>query len=55
MDTLRLSAIRAWGYTGFFDAEQELGQWFEVDLAIQLDLSICGADDELAHSLNSPP
>ncbi len=52
MDTLRISGIRAWGYTGFFDAEQELGQWFEVDLAIQLDLSICGADDELAHSLN---
>ncbi|MFM9101817.1 MAG: dihydroneopterin aldolase [Cyanobium sp.] len=52
MDTLRISGIRAWGHTGFFDAEQELGQWFEVDLALQLDLSICGADDELTHSLN---
>ena len=52
MDTLRISAIRAWGYTGYFDAEQELGQWFEVDLAIQLDLSRTGADDELAHTLN---
>ena len=52
MDTLRISGLRAWGHTGYFDAEQELGQWFEVDLAIQLDLSITGADDELAHSLN---
>lgn len=52
MDTLRISAIRAWGYTGYFDAEQELGQWFEVDLEIQLDLSRTGDDDELAHTLN---
>ena len=52
MDTLRISGIRAWGYTGFFDAEQELGQWFEVDLEIQLDLSRTGDDDELAHTLN---
>lgn len=52
MDTLRISAIRAYGYTGFFDAEQELGQWFAVDLAIRLDLSRTGADDDLAHALN---
>ena len=52
MDTLRISAIRAWGHTGYFDAEQELGQWFEVDLEIQLDLSRTGDDDELAHTLN---
>ena len=52
MDTLRISAIRAWGHTGYYDAEQELGQWFEVDLEIQLDLSRTGADDELAHTLN---
>jgi dihydroneopterin aldolase len=52
VDTLRISAIRAWGHTGYFDAEQELGQWFEVDLEIQLDLSRTGDDDELAHTLN---
>jgi dihydroneopterin aldolase len=52
VDTLRISAIRAWGHTGYFDAEQELGQWFEVDLEIALDLSRTGDDDELAHTLN---
>lgn len=52
MDTLHIDGIRAYGYTGYFDAEQELGQWFEVHLAIQLDLSITGADDKLAHTLN---
>ena len=52
MDTIRITGIRGYGYTGFFDAEQELGQWFEVDLGIDLDLSVTGGDDELAHSLN---
>jgi dihydroneopterin aldolase len=52
VDTIRISGLRAWGHTGYFDAEQELGQWFEVDLEIALDLSRCGADDELAHTLN---
>ena len=52
MDTLEILGIRAYGYTGYFDAEQELGQWFEVDLAIQLDLSLSGSDDQLAHTLN---
>jgi dihydroneopterin aldolase len=52
VDTLRIRGIRAWGHTGFFDAEQELGQWFEVDLAIRLDLARAGVDDELAHTLN---
>jgi dihydroneopterin aldolase len=52
VDTLRINAIRAWGHTGYFDAEQELGQWFEVDLEIALDLSRTGDDDELGHTLN---
>ena len=52
MDTLHIGGIRAWGHTGYFDAEQELGQWFEVDLEITLDLSRTGDDDELAHTLN---
>ena len=51
-DSLQISAIRAYGYTGFFAEEQALGQWFEVDLTLWLDLSRTGADDDLAHSLN---
>ena len=52
IDSLQIEGIRAYGYTGYFDAEQELGQWFEVNLTIRLDLATCGADDELAHTLN---
>lgn len=51
-DAIRIKGIRAYGYTGYFAAEQTLGQWFEVDLRISLDLSRTGADDELAHSLD---
>ena len=51
-DALHISGIRAYGYTGYFPEEQTLGQWFEVDLTIQLDLSAAGDDDELTHTLN---
>jgi len=51
-DVIAISGIRAWGYTGFFAEEQSLGQWFEVDLRIGLDLSLTGQDDQLAHTLN---
>lgn len=51
-DAIAISGIRGYGYTGFFDAEQTLGQWFEVDLRLHLDLARCGSSDALAHSLN---
>lgn len=51
-DAIRISGIRGYGYTGFFDAEQSLGQWFEVDLRITVDLSRSGRDDQLAHTLD---
>jgi 7,8-dihydroneopterin aldolase/epimerase/oxygenase len=51
-DAIRINGIRGYGYTGFFDAEQELGQWFEVDLRISVDLSRCGDDDALAHTVD---
>ena len=52
LDTLRIGGIRGYGYTGYFEAEQALGQWFEVDLVIWLALTDCGASDELSHSVN---
>ena len=52
LDAIEISGIRCYGYTGYFPEERTLGQWFEVDLSLWLDLSITGADDQLAHSLN---
>ncbi len=51
-DRIQVRGIRAYGYTGFFDAEQQLGQWFEVDLSFAVDLSPCGDSDELTDTLD---
>jgi dihydroneopterin aldolase len=51
-DAIEISGIRGYGYTGFFPEEQTLGQWFEVDLSIWLDLSITAANDQLENTLN---
>ena len=52
LDAIEIRGIRAYGYTGFLPEEQVLGQWFELDLTLWLDLSITGGDDDLAHSLD---
>jgi dihydroneopterin aldolase len=46
-DCIHLSGIRAYGHTGFLPEEQTLGQWYEVDLTLWLDLSRSGASDRL--------
>ncbi|MBM5799913.1 MAG: dihydroneopterin aldolase [Cyanobacteria bacterium K_DeepCast_35m_m2_023] len=51
-DSLRISGIRGYGYTGVLPEEQSLGQWFEVDLCIDLDLSRCGSSDDLSLGLD---
>jgi len=52
LDSIHISGIRHYGYTGFFDEEQVLGQWFEVNLILWLDLATTGANDQLENTLN---
>ena len=52
LDLIRISGIRHYGYTGFFPEEQVLGQWFEVNLSLWLDLATTGANDQLENTLN---
>jgi 7,8-dihydroneopterin aldolase/epimerase/oxygenase len=52
MDCLHLKGIRAYGYTGALPEEQVLGQWFEVNLWIYLDLVPAGQSDVLADTLD---
>jgi dihydroneopterin aldolase len=52
LDAIEISGIRCYGYTGYFPEEQVLGQWFEVDLTIWMDLSVTGSDDQLVNTLN---
>ncbi len=51
-DLIEILGLRAYGHTGWFPEEQALGQWFEVDLWIGLDLTPTGASDDLTGGLN---
>ncbi|NJR39577.1 MAG: dihydroneopterin aldolase [Leptolyngbyaceae cyanobacterium CSU_1_4] len=46
-DAIYVNGIRAFGYLGVLPEERTMGQWFNVDLIIQLDLSKAGASDRL--------
>jgi dihydroneopterin aldolase len=52
MDIIQLTGIRSYGYTGYLSEEQVLGQWFEVDLRIWLDLSAAGKSDRIEETLD---
>lgn len=52
MDSIQISGIRCYGYTGYFPEENVLGQWFEVDLTLWLDLAPAGKSDAIADTLD---
>jgi 7,8-dihydroneopterin aldolase/epimerase/oxygenase len=52
MDRIELSNIRCYGYTGFLPEENVLGQWFEVDLMLDIDLAKAGQTDDLLDTLD---
>lgn len=52
MDAISITGIRCYGYTGFFAEEQVLGQWFEVDLKLWLDLTLASQSDLLDNTLD---
>jgi dihydroneopterin aldolase len=52
MDCIQITGIRCYGYTGYLQEEQVLGQWFEVDLTLWLDLAPAGESDEIADTLD---
>ena len=52
MDVIQLTGIRCYGYTGYLAEERFLGQWFEVDLRIGLDLAAAGQSDRIEDTLD---
>jgi 7,8-dihydroneopterin aldolase/epimerase/oxygenase len=52
MDIIQLTGIRCYGYTGFLAEERFLGQWFEVDLRLSLDLATAGKSDRIEDTLD---
>jgi 7,8-dihydroneopterin aldolase/epimerase/oxygenase len=52
MDIIQLTGIRCYGYTGYLAEERFLGQWFEVDLRLSVDLAIAGKSDRIEDTLD---
>lgn len=52
MDWIHIQQIRAYGYTGFLPEEQVLGQWFEVNLELGLDLTQAGISDQIEDTVD---
>lgn len=52
MDCIHLTGIRCYGYTGYLPEEQVLGQWFEVDVTLGLELSTAGNSDAIEDTLD---
>ncbi|MBD2516272.1 dihydroneopterin aldolase [Nostoc sp. FACHB-973] len=52
MDCIHLTGIRCYGYTGYLPEEQVLGQWFEVDVRLWLDISTAAKTDAIEDTLD---
>lgn len=52
MDRIRLKNMQFFGRHGLFEAEAQLGQRFEVDLEVQLDLVPAGVSDRMEDSVH---
>src|SRR5919199_834938 len=52
MDCIQVTGIRGYGYVGYLPEEQVLGQWFEVDLTLWLDLTAAGRSDDIGDTLD---
>jgi dihydroneopterin aldolase len=52
MDKIYFRGMSFYGYHGVFQAEEELGQRFLVDLELSLDLSKAGVSDRLEDTVN---
>lgn len=52
MDFIHVTGIRCYGYVGYLPEEKVLGQWFEVDLKLSVDLSRASQTDAIQDTLD---
>ena len=52
MDCIHVSGIRAYGYTGYLPEEQILGQWFEVNTKLWLDISTAAKTENIEKTID---
>jgi len=51
-DQILVQGLRLWAHVGVLAHERELGQWFEVDLTLDVDLDAAAQNDDLAMTLD---
>jgi len=51
-DRIVVRDLRLWAHVGVLESERQLGQWFELDLELGVDLSAAATGDDLAASLD---
>ena len=51
-DRILVRDLRLWAHVGVLESERQLGQWFELDLELGVDLSAAALGDDLAASLD---
>jgi len=52
VDQILVRGLRLWAHVGVLEHERELGQWFEVDLTLGVDLAAAARSDALADTLD---
>ena len=52
MDKIILKGIQFHGYHGVVEAERQLGQKYEIDLELTIDLSAASKTDDLAYTID---
>lgn len=52
MDAIRLKNMTFYAHHGYYEAERELGQKFEVDIEILCDLHRAASDDDLKKTMD---
>ena len=52
MDVIRLKNMTFYAHHGYYEAERELGQKFEVDLEIQCDFKAASTSDDLKKTID---
>ena len=52
LDRIYISQVRCYGYTGLLAEEKVLGQWFEVDATLDIDLAAAGQSDRIEDTLD---
>jgi 7,8-dihydroneopterin aldolase/epimerase/oxygenase len=52
MDSIQLTGLRCYGYTGYLEEERVLGQWFEINLTIWVNLTAAGRSDRIEDTLD---